>query len=125
MVLRTKDLILLIEAFDKELKELKLCLNCYKYLRIDSYEEPNDWLTFVCEPPHQLVYAKQDRWPYWPSKVMAIQNNGHKYIVQYFEPEKFTRSIVTKERMDGWLTRRSSRIRLFITQMWRLFIPNG
>ncbi len=99
MVLRTKDLNLLKEAFDKELKELKLCLNCYKYSRIDSYEEPNDWFTFVCEPPHQLVYAKQDRWPYWPSKVMAIQNNGHKYIVQYFEPKKFTRSIVTKERI--------------------------
>jgi hypothetical protein len=48
MVLRTKDLNLLVEAFHKELKELKLCLNCYKYSRVDSYEEPNGWFTSVC-----------------------------------------------------------------------------
>jgi hypothetical protein len=30
---------------------------------------------------------------------MAIQNNGHKYFVQYFEPKTFTRSIVPKERI--------------------------
>ncbi|KAJ9580569.1 hypothetical protein L9F63_024249, partial [Diploptera punctata] len=35
-----------------------------------------------CRPPHQLVYAKQKGFPYWPAKVIKME--GDQYDVRFF-----------------------------------------
>ncbi|XP_076814427.1 zinc finger MYND domain-containing protein 11-like [Clavelina lepadiformis] len=55
-----------------ELEELHLCQNCF-FL---SNEKPvDDWFCRPCEPPHQVVWAKQKGFEYWPAKVIRVKDN--------------------------------------------------
>ncbi|CAK8684699.1 zinc finger MYND domain-containing protein 11-like isoform X1 [Clavelina lepadiformis] len=55
-----------------ELEELHLCQNCF-FL---SNEKPvDDWFCRPCEPPHQVVWAKQKGFEYWPAKVIQVKDN--------------------------------------------------
>lgn len=48
------------------LEEIIKCHYCYKY----SMEKSSKyWFCKPCKPPHELVYAKQGDFPYWPAKV--------------------------------------------------------
>lgn len=50
----------------KEIDEIKLCKDCYRH----SYEKINEhWFSLPCTKNHDLVYAKQYGFPYWPAKV--------------------------------------------------------
>lgn len=49
-----------------EIGEINLCRDCYK--RSNEPEGP-DWFCLPCNPPHELVYAKAQGFPYWPAKV--------------------------------------------------------
>ncbi|XP_076297029.1 zinc finger MYND domain-containing protein 11 isoform X3 [Lasioglossum baleicum] len=62
-----------------DLQEIRRCSDCY---RISNEKSEKMWFCIPCNPPHQLVYAKQKGYPYWPAKVM--QSNGNIYDVRFF-----------------------------------------
>ena len=56
-----------------DLRELAACRDCYRY----SQEKPCEkyWFCKPCRPFHELVYAKQKGFPYWPAKVIQGEND--------------------------------------------------
>ncbi|XP_020282226.1 zinc finger MYND domain-containing protein 11 isoform X2 [Pseudomyrmex gracilis] len=62
-----------------DLQEIRRCADCY---RISNEKSEKFWFCIPCDPPHQLVYAKQKGYPYWPAKVMQV--NGNIYDVRFF-----------------------------------------
>lgn len=52
-----------------DINELMNCADCYKH----SNEKINDkWFCLPCRNPHNLVWAKQKGYPYWPAKVCIL-----------------------------------------------------
>ncbi|XP_076621984.1 zinc finger MYND domain-containing protein 11 isoform X2 [Colletes latitarsis] len=62
-----------------DLQEIRRCADCY---RISNEKSEKMWFCIPCNPSHQLVYAKQKGYPYWPAKVMQV--NGNIYDVRFF-----------------------------------------
>ncbi|KAK0167362.1 hypothetical protein PV327_004769 [Microctonus hyperodae] len=62
-----------------DLKEIRRCADCY---RISNEKPEKMWFCIPCNPPHQLVYAKQKGYPYWPAKVMEVKDDV--YDVRFF-----------------------------------------
>lgn len=62
-----------------DLKEIRRCPDCY---RISNEKTEKMWFSIPCNPPHQLVYAKQKGYSYWPAKVMKIEDDV--YDVRFF-----------------------------------------
>lgn len=56
-----------------DLKDIQLCRDCYRYScdKLDKF-----WFCKPCRPFHELVYAKQKGFPYWPAKVMRTSSDG-------------------------------------------------
>ncbi|XP_041367702.1 zinc finger MYND domain-containing protein 11-like isoform X2 [Gigantopelta aegis] len=61
-----------------DLEEIRYCPNCYHM----SNAKPANWFCQPCTPPHELVYAKQKGFSYWPAKV--INKIGDDYDVRFF-----------------------------------------
>ncbi|XP_067649263.1 zinc finger MYND domain-containing protein 11-like isoform X1 [Haliotis asinina] len=61
-----------------DLDEIQQCPNCY-YL---SNAKPPNWFCQPCNPAHELVYAKQKGFSFWPAKVIKVL--GGKYDVRFF-----------------------------------------
>ncbi|XP_054712661.1 zinc finger MYND domain-containing protein 11-like [Uloborus diversus] len=62
-----------------DLGEIRQCRDCY---RTSNEKSDRHWFCQPCDPPHELVYAKQKGFPYWPAKVIRV-NNGV-YDVRFF-----------------------------------------
>ncbi|XP_021930541.1 zinc finger MYND domain-containing protein 11-like isoform X2 [Zootermopsis nevadensis] len=62
-----------------DLQEIQQCRDCY---RVSNEKSDKHWFCQPCRPPHQLVYAKQKGFPYWPAKVIRI--SGEQYDVRFF-----------------------------------------
>ena len=62
-----------------DIKEIRRCADCY---RISNEKSEKMWFCIPCDPPHQLVYAKQKGYPYWPAKVMQVTDGL--YDVRFF-----------------------------------------
>ncbi|XP_063229877.1 zinc finger MYND domain-containing protein 11-like isoform X2 [Bacillus rossius redtenbacheri] len=62
-----------------DLGEIRQCHDCY---RTSNEKKDRHWFCQPCRPPHQLVYAKQKSFPYWPAKV--IKMDGDNYDVRFF-----------------------------------------
>jgi len=69
---------IMINDCQYDLDEIKLCKDCYYY----SNAKPKDWFAKPCRPPHELVYAKQKGFCYWPAKVISVSDAG--YDVRFF-----------------------------------------
>jgi hypothetical protein len=52
-----------------DLQEIRQCRDCY---RVSNEKSDKHWFCQPCRPPHQLVYAKQKGFPYWPAKVRLL-----------------------------------------------------
>ncbi|KAG5882338.1 hypothetical protein JTB14_037623 [Gonioctena quinquepunctata] len=73
-----------------DITEMKHCVDCYKH----SNEKINSkWFCLPCRQPHQLVWAKQKGYPYWPAKVMN-ETDTH-FDVRFFGG-KYERSLLMK-----------------------------
>lgn len=66
--------------FRDETIELEACPTCYRN------DEP-DWFIALCEPYHDLVWARLHGYPYWPAKQLAMNDN--KVHVQFFGKHDF------------------------------------
>ena len=64
-----------------DLTELNTCRDCYRYAntRNDKY-----WFAKPCRPFHEIVYAKQKGFPYWPAKVVGKENTEGQLEVRFF-----------------------------------------
>nr|CAD7396323.1 unnamed protein product [Timema poppensis] len=62
-----------------DLQEIRQCRDCY---RMSNEKEDKHWFCQPCKPQHELVYAKQKGFPYWPAKVIKIE--GQMYDVRFF-----------------------------------------
>ncbi|KAG8193609.1 hypothetical protein JTE90_000242 [Oedothorax gibbosus] len=62
-----------------DLGEIKQCKDCYK---MSNEKRDKFWFCQPCNPPHELVYAKQKGYPFWPAKVIHV-NEGI-YDVRFF-----------------------------------------
>ena len=65
-----------------DLRELAGCRDCYRY----SQETPCEkyWFCKPCRPFHELVYAKQKGFPYWPAKIIREENDEGLLEVRFF-----------------------------------------
>lgn len=61
----------LLNFTKEELYSIQLCHQCYTNATL----HPADWFTMVCDRPHLLIWARQKSYPYWPAKLMSM-NNG-------------------------------------------------
>ena len=90
-----------IECIDYEFRELKQCLDCYigsRAVQIGE-EQTDEWFTRLCAPKHRLVFARYQRWPFWPSKVIQWDEDSDDCWVQFFEPKLFTVALVPKDNI--------------------------
>jgi len=62
-----------------DISEIKLCHDCFR--RSNEKDHPW-WFCLPCQTPHEVVWAKQSGYPFWPAKVM--KKEGNKYDVRYF-----------------------------------------
>jgi hypothetical protein len=62
-----------------DLNEIRRCVDCYF---MSNQKEDKFWFCKPCNPPHDLVYAKQKGFPFWPAKVIKIENGI--YDVRFF-----------------------------------------
>ncbi|XP_031636683.1 protein kinase C-binding protein 1-like [Contarinia nasturtii] len=60
----------LSELCHRDVKSIRTCSECFTNWAAD----PDDYFTKVCSKPHLLVYAKFGDYPYWPSKLMTIND---------------------------------------------------
>ncbi|XP_056632307.1 zinc finger MYND domain-containing protein 11 isoform X1 [Diorhabda sublineata] len=73
-----------------DLAEMRNCFDCYKHSNEKCCAK---WFCLPCRVPHKLVWAKQKGYPYWPAKVMRINDNN--YDVRFFGG-KYERALLTK-----------------------------
>ncbi|XP_053671470.1 zinc finger MYND domain-containing protein 11-like [Anopheles nili] len=71
-----------------DLFEIRRCPDCYRHS--NEKAEP-DWFARPCRTRHELVFAKQKGYQYWPAKVIRVENN--KYDVRFFG-DKHLRALV-------------------------------
>jgi len=65
-----------------DLTELASCRDCYRYANTRGDKH---WFAKPCRPFHDLVYAKQKGFPYWPAKVIGSrENNNGMFDVRFF-----------------------------------------
>lgn len=57
---------LLLDALH-DIMEIEKCQDCYRH---SSIKDDDHWFVKPCQPPHDLVYAKQTGYSYWPAKVI-------------------------------------------------------
>ncbi|XP_045110404.1 zinc finger MYND domain-containing protein 11-like isoform X2 [Portunus trituberculatus] len=76
-----------------DLMELEQCKDCY---RMSNEKSDKYWFCKPCRPPHQLVYAKQKGFPYWPAKVIKVENDL--YDVRFFGSQH-QRAVIEKSHI--------------------------
>lgn len=70
---------LMLRDCNTDLQEILECWLCYKHCNDKTLR---NWFIKPCKPPHDLVYARQKGYPYWPAKV--IKENSDSYDVRFF-----------------------------------------
>jgi len=64
-----------------DITELTTCRDCYRYANTRGDKH---WFAKPCRPFHEIVYAKQKGFPYWPAKVVGKENNDGQLEVRFF-----------------------------------------
>lgn len=80
----------LLDVTKESIYSIRMCDECYLGLvecrRFDV----------VCKQPHLLVWAKQKTYPYWPAKLMSVNELTNTVEVRYFGG-KHCRAILTSK----------------------------
>lgn len=64
-----------------DISEMTTCRDCYRYANTRGDKH---WFAKPCRPLHEIVYAKQKGFPYWPAKVVGKENNESQLEVRFF-----------------------------------------
>ncbi|XP_026465196.1 zinc finger MYND domain-containing protein 11-like [Ctenocephalides felis] len=68
-----------------DLSEIRQCRDCYRH---SNEQDDPLWFAKPCLPRHELVFAKQKGYTYWPAKVIKINADGN-YDVRFFGGKHF------------------------------------
>uniref|UniRef100_A0A182Q901 MYND-type domain-containing protein n=1 Tax=Anopheles farauti TaxID=69004 RepID=A0A182Q901_9DIPT len=71
-----------------DLSEIRRCPDCFRH---SNEKAEAGWFARPCRTRHELVYAKQKSYQYWPAKVIRVLNN--KYDVRFFG-DKHLRALI-------------------------------
>uniref|UniRef100_A0A182N748 MYND-type domain-containing protein n=1 Tax=Anopheles dirus TaxID=7168 RepID=A0A182N748_9DIPT len=71
-----------------DLYEIRRCPDCFRH---SNEKAEAGWFARPCRTRHELVYAKQKSYQYWPAKVIRVLNN--KYDVRFFG-DKHLRALI-------------------------------
>lgn len=78
----------LIEFTKGEIYSIRLCHECY----VNANVFPVNWFIKPCKKHHLLVWAQQKTFPYYPAKLISV-NNNNTVDVHFFG--KHLRSVVS------------------------------
>ncbi|XP_055641801.1 zinc finger MYND domain-containing protein 11 isoform X2 [Toxorhynchites rutilus septentrionalis] len=67
-----------------DLHEIRQCPDCFRH---SNEKAESDWFARPCITRHELVFAKQKGYQYWPAKVIRVYNS--KYDVRFFGDKHF------------------------------------
>lgn len=56
----------MVRDTNHDINEMRNCVDCYKHSNEKLHPK---WFCLPCRNPHELVWAKQKGYPYWPAKV--------------------------------------------------------
>lgn len=68
----------LIKYVDEEIFSVEKCIECYS----NASEFPDDSFVMPCDPPHPIIWAKFERFNFWPAKLMSM--DGEMVHVRFF-----------------------------------------
>uniref|UniRef100_A0A182SEL6 PWWP domain-containing protein n=1 Tax=Anopheles maculatus TaxID=74869 RepID=A0A182SEL6_9DIPT len=74
-----------------EIREIRQCSDCYRH---SAEKAEPDWFARPCRTRHELVFAKQKSYQYWPAKVVRVMNST--YDVRFFG-DKHLRALVNAD----------------------------
>ncbi|XP_035894683.1 zinc finger MYND domain-containing protein 11 [Anopheles stephensi] len=74
-----------------EVREIRQCSDCYRH---SAEKAEPDWFARPCRTRHELVFAKQKSYQYWPAKVVRVTNKT--YDVRFFG-DKHLRALVSAD----------------------------
>lgn len=80
----------LLDCTKELIYSIQLCQECY----MNAINCPSEWFTMVCKQPHLLVWAKQKSYPYWPAKLMSVNQDKGTVDVRFFG-DQHSRAILT------------------------------
>lgn len=60
----------LYERMERDVKSILKCADCFGFWLADS----RDFFKQVCSVPHLILYVKWDIFPYWPAKLMFVDD---------------------------------------------------
>lgn len=63
----------------KVMYDIEICGQCFIRAM-----DMTDWFTEVCDPPHLLVWARVEGYPFWPAKVIGILTTANRLDVRFF-----------------------------------------
>lgn len=81
---------LMVRDTNHDINEMRNCVDCYKHSNEKLHPK---WFCLPCRNPHELVWAKQKGYPYWPAKVIKVSDTH--YDVRFFGG-KYERSLLQK-----------------------------
>ena len=79
-----------------DISELSTCRDCYRYANTRGDKH---WFAKPCRPFHEIVYAKQKSFPYWPAKVLTGQENSEGQLEVRFFGGFHQRAVVEKHHI--------------------------
>ncbi|GIY83063.1 zinc finger MYND domain-containing protein 11 [Caerostris extrusa] len=71
---QAKAAIQLKKEFKKELKDLEACPECYFQLYCRKKGALENPFLRLCYPPHDIIWAELEGYPYWPAKSLKVIN---------------------------------------------------
>lgn len=69
----------IVNVCKHEMQEIENCPDCY----LNAHVKKEVWFTEACRLPHPLVWAKLKGFPYWPAKVMRV-NQRNEADIRFF-----------------------------------------
>lgn len=69
----------LIAKIKQEYDCMSKCFDCYS-----NEDKDANWFEIVCRRPHCIVWAKLEGFPYWPAKVMSVDQSEDRVDVYFF-----------------------------------------
>ncbi|KAG8192536.1 hypothetical protein JTE90_015171 [Oedothorax gibbosus] len=81
---QTKDINKAINDFKEELYDMEACPECYYHLNVMEGNDSDIENSFarLCDPPHDIVWARVHGHPFWPAKLLKVTNG--KARVRFF-----------------------------------------
>lgn len=79
----------LLKFVKGEIAVIRMCSECFEYLNENQFE-------LICRDPYLIVWAKQQKHPFWPAKLISVNSETKSTSLIYFGDKHYLASIPTK-----------------------------